>query len=171
MAAPVLRGDGVRPKSAVLAVTIYVHHRPALEYDLLTRAGFGVDRIDREEIPWSQMVALIDGLMNDHTSHTFASVAGWAYVPSPEEVAFYNDVDVRLAMNRGKNQPMPQPVKRPWEQGKAKSVLPRNDAETRTRRQLLNERLGLGRVVDTDDKPDRQPQSECADRHDQVESM
>lgn len=149
MAAPVVRGDGVRPKSAVLAVAIYVHHRPALEYDLLTRAGFGVERIDREELPWSQMAALIDGLMNDHTSHTFASAAGWAYVPSPEEVAFYNDLDVRLAMNRGKNQPLPQPVKRPWEQARPKTVVPRNDAETQKRRQALNERLGLEKTAES----------------------
>ncbi|UOQ57247.1 hypothetical protein MUN78_16580 [Leucobacter allii] len=81
--------------------------------------------------------------MSDHTSHTFASAAGWAYVPSAEEVAFYNDLDVKLAMNRGKNQPLPQPVKRPWEQAQPKAIVPRNDPETRKRRQALNERLGI----------------------------
>lgn len=109
----------------------------------MTRVGFGVDRIDREELSWEPMMALIDGILNDHTSHTHASLAGWAYVPSADEIFFYNELDVKLAMNRGRNQPMPQPVKRPWEQGKPDSVLPRNDAESRARRELLNERLGL----------------------------
>lgn len=109
----------------------------------MTRAGFGVDRIDRQELSWEQMTALIDGLVDDHSSHTFASLAGWSYVPTPEEVAFYNDLDVKLSMNRGKNQPQPQPVKRPWEQGRARAVVPRNDPETLKRRQHLNERLGL----------------------------
>lgn len=110
---------------------------------MITRAGFGVERIDREGVPWQTFTALVDGLMDDHTSHTFASAAGWAYRPAPEEVAFYNDLDVRLAMNRGKHQPMPQPVKRPWEQGKQASVLPKNTAESRARRDRLNERLGI----------------------------
>ncbi|WP_053386249.1 hypothetical protein [Leucobacter japonicus] len=109
----------------------------------MTRVGFGVDRIDRQELSWEQMMALVDGILNDHTSHTFASLAGWSYVPSPDEVAFYNDLDVKLVMNRGKNQPMPQPVDRPWERGKPKAVLPRNDSESRARRERLNERLGL----------------------------
>lgn len=120
-----------------------MHHRPALEYDLITRAGFGVDRIDREELSWQTMTALIDGLMSDHTSHTFASAAGWSYVPSPAEVQFYNELDVKLAMNRGKNQPAPQRTKRPWEQPKQKDVTPRNDAASRERRERLNERLGI----------------------------
>lgn len=110
---------------------------------MITRAGFGVERIDREELSWQTFTALINGLMDDHTSHTFASAADWSYRPAPEEVAFYNDLDVRLAMNRGKHQPMPQPVKRPWEQGKQKPVLPKNTAESRARRERLNERLGL----------------------------
>lgn len=143
MVASVLGGYGVRPKSALLAVIVYAHHRPALEYDLMTRVGFGVDRIDREELSWEQLMALVDGILNDHTSHTHASLAGWSYVPAPDEVAFYNELDVKLAMNRGKNQPMPQPVKRPWEQGKPKAVLPRNDAAARKRRERLNERLGI----------------------------
>ena len=62
---------------------MYVHHRPALEYDFHARFGFGVERIDREELSWQAVTALIDGLIDDHTSHTFASVAGWSYVPSP----------------------------------------------------------------------------------------
>lgn len=122
---------------------MYVHHRPALEYDFNARFGFGVERIDREELSWQAVTALIDGLIDDHTSHTFASVAGWSYVPSPQEVAFYDELDVKLAMNRGKNQPMPQRVKRPWETPRVNQVTPRSDAESRDRRARLNERLGI----------------------------
>lgn len=143
MAAAVAGGYGVRPKSAVVAVAIYVHHRPALEYDLVTRAGFGVERIDRQEISWEQLTALVDGFMSDHTSHTYASAAGWAYVPDPAEVAFYDELDVKLLMNRGKNQPAPQRVKRPWEHKPAAQVTPRRDPETLARRDRLNVRLGL----------------------------
>lgn len=109
----------------------------------MTRVGFGVDRIDREEISWEQLTALIDGLMSDHSSHTYAAASGWAYVPAPAEVAFYDELDVKLAMNRGKNQPVPARVKRPWEEKRAAAVVPRNDPETLARRDRLNERLGL----------------------------
>lgn len=111
---------------------------------MITRAGFDVGRIDRQEISWQTMVALIDGLMSDHTSHVFASAAGWSYVPSPAEVQFYDELDVKLAMNRGKHQPVPKRVERPWEQVKPINALPRNDVETQSRRSKLNERLGLG---------------------------
>ena len=143
MGAPVERDHGVRPKRGLTVTAVYALHRDALEYDFRARFGFGVEKIDREELSWQETVALIGGLIDDHTSHTFASVTGWAYVPSPEEVAFYDDLDVRIAMNRGKHQPMPQPVKRPWEQAKVREVLPRNDAETVKRRHALNERLGI----------------------------
>lgn len=109
----------------------------------MTRVGFGVDRIDREEISWEQLTALIDGLMSDHTSHTYASASGWAYVPAANEVAFYDDLDVKLMMNRGRNQPMPQRTKRPWEEKRKPSVAPRRDPETLARREQLNTRLGL----------------------------
>ncbi len=125
------------------ATAVYFHHRAALEYDFRARFGFGVERIDRQEISWQQMTALIDGLMDDHTSHTFASAAGWSYVPSPAEVAFYDELDVKLAMNRGRNQPAPPRTKRPWETPKQGLVVPRTDAEKHARRQSLNERLGI----------------------------
>lgn len=101
-----------------------------------------MDRIDREELTYSELTALVDGLINDHTSHTFASVAGWSYVPSPAEVAFYDELDVKLAMNRGKNQPMPPRTKRPWESGEPiRSTKP--DPGREERRNKLAEHLGL----------------------------
>lgn len=109
----------------------------------MTRAGYGVDRIDRQELSWQQMTAMIDGLMDDHTSHTFASAAGWAYVPSAEEVFFYNELDVKLAMNRGKNQPAPPPTPRPWEKKRDRFVAPTVDPQSRKRRDALMKRLGL----------------------------
>lgn len=87
------------------------------------------------------MSALVGGLMSDHTSHTFASAAEWAYVPSPAEVAFYDELDVKLAMNRGKNQPVPAPVKRPWH---AKPVVAKpRDPEHDARLARLQQRLGI----------------------------
>lgn len=109
----------------------------------MTRVGFGVERIDREEISWEQLTALVDGLMSDHTSHTYASASGWAYVPDPAEVAFYDNLDVKLIMNRGKNQPSPPRTKRPWEEKRSAQVVPRHDVATKARRAQLNERLGL----------------------------
>ena len=171
MVASVCRGYGVRPKSALTAVALYVQHRPALEYDFRARFGFGVERIDREELSWQETVALIDGLMQDHTSHTFASAAGWSYVPSPSEVHFYDELDVKLSMNRGKNQPMPQRTKRPWETPKRREVIPAHRGDTEARRERLRERLGLRSVVHADDQPDGQPQAERDDRHQQVKPM
>lgn len=122
---------------------LYFRHRAALEYDFRARFGFGLERIDRQELTWSQTVALVDGLMDDHSSHTFASAAEWSYVPTPAEVQFYDELDVKLAMNRGKNQPTPPRVKRPWEEKPVKRAMSRRDPEESARRAKLNERLGL----------------------------
>ncbi len=94
------------------------------------------------------MNALVDGLMSDHTSHTFASAAGWSYVPSAEEVFFYNEIDVKAMMNRGRNQPAPHPVKRPWEQSKTR-VKASNDPEHAQRLERLKRRLGLATAETT----------------------
>lgn len=102
-----------------------------------------MDRIDRQELTYSELTALVDGLINDHTSHTFASVMEWAYVPSPAEVAFYDELDVKIAMNRGKNQPRPKRTERPWEKSRPKDHTPRYDPEREKRRERLNERLGI----------------------------
>lgn len=131
---------------------------------MITRAGFGLEKIDNGLMAWSTLTALVDGLVDDHTSHTFASLAGWSYVPSPAEVQFYNELDVKIAMNRGKNQPVPAPVKRPWEKRKLE-VSNRFDPGSTARRAKLNAMLGLGGVVDADDKPDGQPQSDGDDAH------
>lgn len=131
---------GVQPKSAVDATAVYFHHRAALEYDFRARFGFGVEKIDREELSWQQVQALIDGLLIDHSSHSFASVMGWAYVPTPAEVQFYDELDVKIAMNRAKNQPAPPRTKRPWEQARTVS---RRDPEHDARLERLKARLGL----------------------------
>lgn len=82
----------------------------------------------------------MNGLLDDHTSHTFAAVAGWSYVPSPQEVAFYDELDVKIAMNRGKNQPAPPRTKRPWEQARKE---PRRDDGHAARLERLKMRLGI----------------------------
>ena len=134
---------------------MYLRHRPALEYDFRARFGFGVSVVDREELCWQELDALVDGLLLDRTSHTFASVAGWSYVPSPVEVAFYDELDVKLAMNRGKNQPRPPRTKHPWESPREveRVVTP----EREQRRAKLRESLGLGSVVNADNQPHGEP--------------
>ena len=99
-----------------------------------------MEKIDREELSWQQVQALIDGLLSDHSSHTFASVMGWAYVPTPAEVQFYDELDVKIAMNRAKNQPAPPRTKRPWEQARTVS---RRDPEHDARLERLKARLGI----------------------------
>lgn len=74
-------------------------------------------------------------------------------MPTPQEIQFYDDLDVKIAMNRGKNQPRSQPVKRPWEQ-KTVEKPASYDPGRADRQARLAERLGLGGVVDSDDKPD-----------------
>ncbi len=86
------------------------------------------------------MQALIDGLLDDHSSHTFASVMEWAYVPTPAEVQFYDELDVKIAMNRGKNQPAPPRTIRPREQARN---TPRRDPEHDARLERLKARLGI----------------------------
>ncbi len=102
-----------------------------------------MEKIDREELTYGELTALVNGLVADHSSHTFAAVMGWAYVPAPAEVQFYDELDVKLTMNRGKNQPRPPRTKRPWEQAPPRTTAPRTTKETQQRRQILNERLGL----------------------------
>lgn len=125
----------------ILAVGVYFKYRSALEYDFRARFGFGVGVIDREEIDTATLTALIGGLLRDRHSHVFAATAGWAYVPSPVEAAFYDYLDVKIAAGRGKNQPIPQPVKRPWEH--APPLEPSRDPEHLQRIEKLNARFGL----------------------------
>lgn len=99
--------------------------------------------IESDELSWREWQAVVDGLLRDHSSHTCAAVAGWAYVPTPAEVAFYDELDVKIQMNRGKNQPSQPPVQRPWMAEKPKLILPKNDPATMSRRARLNAHLGL----------------------------
>lgn len=101
-----------------------------------------MERIDRGELTYTTLIALVEGLLDDHTSHTVASAEGWSYVPSAEEVFFYNELDVQIASNRRKNQPTPQPVKRPWEQPRTRSIAAQ-DPEHAARLDRLKQRLGL----------------------------
>lgn len=122
------------------ALYLYVRHREAVEYDLRERFHFGLERIDRGELAPFVIMSILNGLFEDHSTHTYASVMEWAYVPTPAEVAFYDELDVKIAMNRGKNQPAAPRTKRPWEQAQ---VSARRDPEHDARLERLKARIGI----------------------------
>jgi hypothetical protein len=117
-----------------------VLHRAALDYDLLTRFGWGVEQIPLLGV--NRVAGLVDEVMRDPYSHSIAAVAGWSFVPSPQDVSFRNWVDVTAQMNKKKNAAPVKPVERPWEQG-ARPVWRAPDPNRDVRRKKLRARLGL----------------------------
>jgi hypothetical protein len=111
-----------------------------LEVDFHARYGFSVAHASR--LGWHIFDALIIGVHEDSSSHTFASVAGWSYRPAPAEVAFYNWVDAQAVMNRSANAVRPKPVTRPWEIVE-EHVTGRLSSEDNERRLKLEKLLGV----------------------------
>ena len=104
-----------------------------------------MEKVDRGELTYAEFTAYVDGLLQDHSSHTVAAFMGWSYVPTPQEVFFYHEMYAQAAMNRGKHQPKPPRIERPWESGQRPMSEPKYDPDRAKRRERLNERLGLAK--------------------------
>lgn len=105
---------------------------------------------------------LVAEIVADPYSRLVASFNGYAYAPHPADVFFFNWVDAQAQMRHKSGKVPPKPVERPWmAQKSARASTP--DPGSEGRRRALMERLGLGRVVEADDQPDGQPESEGDD--------
>lgn len=157
MGAEVGRERVRRGKSLNLAVTLF-NHRAALEHEFWSRYGWGGDEIVRGVRGWNLASMLVDEILHDPYSHLSAAVAGWAYVPAPEDALFFNWVDATAQMRHQSGKVPPRPVGRPWEAQRLRpQAMP--DPERKARRAALDARLGLGGVVEADDEPDGQPEA------------
>lgn len=132
--------SGVRQPKSLTLLGLFYGHRDALEYDLWARFGWGTERIS--ELGVNRVAGLVAEIMRDPYSHSCASVAGWAFVPSPADVLFLNWVDVTAQMHHSKGKVRPKPVARPWEQG-GRPVWRAPDPGRDERRARLRARLGL----------------------------
>lgn len=136
-----------------------VHHRGALEHELETRYGWCADEILSGERGWNRAAMLVNQMVLEPYSHLTASMAGYAYVPHPMDAFFYDWVDAQALMHHKAGKVHPKPVERPWTRKDAhREVVP--DPGRAERRGALMARLGLGGVVDADDEPDGEPESE-----------
>lgn len=117
-------------------------HRPALEYDLRTRVGFGVDDIACGAVTWRVAWDITSEILRDPYSHVCAAIAGWAYVPNPVDVQFLNWVDATAQMHHQAGKVRPRPAERPWTKVPPKAPAPATPDRLK-RRATLRDRLGL----------------------------
>lgn len=83
----------IGPKSLIL-VSLYTEHREALEADWL--AVWGEPWIPATETRpgnygLAQAWRMTRIILNRHDSNTWAALAGWWYIPSPQEQAFWDE--------------------------------------------------------------------------------
>lgn len=124
-----------------------------------SRYGWGFDEVITGQRAWNLVALLVAQIAKDTYSHLYAAFRRWSYAPNPMDVFFLDWIDAQAVMHHRKNQVMPRPVKRPWETAE-KQAVPAPDPTRMERRKVLQERLGLRGVVDADDEPDGQPESE-----------
>ncbi|WP_133124814.1 hypothetical protein [Bifidobacterium margollesii] len=141
-----------RPKTAVL-LTLHQNHHGALAADWLNRyhliwKPIGLpawlnaphDAKPRGNIGIGLAWELTREILRDHTSSSFAALAGWSYTPTGSEIAMWDRMDMEKRLRRHgwrpwKNQPDPLRAK-PMED-------PRVRAERLRRRRLLRERFHI----------------------------
>lgn len=88
---------------------------------------------------------LVGEIVRDPYSHLAAEINGWAYVPAPTDVLFYNWVDAQAQMHHRPGKVAPQPVARPWTvKNERRDVMP--DPGRSERRRALMARLGKATV-------------------------
>lgn len=109
------------------------------------------------------MALLVAQIVKDGYSHLHAALRGWGYAPNPMDAFFLDWVDAQAIMHHQSGKVPPRPIKRPWEEADKKRAVPTHDPSRADRRRALNDRLGLGSVVDADDEPDGEPQTEGED--------
>lgn len=122
-------------------VALWSHHRAATEYDLQTRVGWGFEELRSGRRGWREVWWIVSEILRDPYSHIQHSLAGSRFVPTPTDVGFFNWLDARQQMARGKGQIAPPPVERPWVG--VREYTPRADPDRARRRAFLRERLGL----------------------------
>lgn len=117
-------------------------HRGAFDYDLRSRLRLSARQVEEGDLSWNDAVALTRELIRDPYSHSFAALAGYEFVPAPEDVQFYNWVDATAQMNHRSGKVAPTPAKRPWVGTGVSKVGPVTE-DSRERRRRLAERLGV----------------------------
>ena len=108
---------------------------------------------------------LVAQIAQDTYSHLYASFQSWGYAPNPMDAFFLDWLDAQAMIHHQKGKVRPTPAKRPWEVAAKKHTVPQYDPKRAERRRSLQERLGLRSVgvVDADDEPDGQPESQGED--------
>ncbi|KAA8828319.1 hypothetical protein [Bifidobacterium tissieri] len=124
------RGQPHRPKSLTL-IHLWLEHRAALQYDWMRAWG---QPLDLRAMPLYAAWPMLEQILMDHTSHSWAALAGWEWIPDPADKYIH-------AYNQGAGKVRTRP---PWQATDIRPTIgrtgkPRNE---RLRRKLKN-RLGI----------------------------
>lgn len=121
------RVGGHRPKSLTL-IWLWNEHRAALQYDWM-RAWHGI--LDLTRMPLYAAWPMLREILKDHTTHSFALLADWSWIPTDADMILY------ALSQTGKKQTTPPP----W----ADTTADKPHAKPRDQRlhTRLLERLGI----------------------------
>lgn len=79
----------------------------------------------RRAIGWGRAWALTREILKNHYSHSYASLAGWSYIPAPEEVAMWDQAEADKRLKRRGWRPWLDP--RSSQFGSGKPQRPRSE--------------------------------------------
>lgn len=120
-----------RPKSLIL-ITLWQDHRAALQYDWMQ---VWHQPLDPKTTPLNIAWPMCREILKDRRSHSFAALAGWAYVP--------DDTDKLVqSINQGQSKLNLTPDWAKPDTLLSEPTPPKHQHDHR-RRALLNRRLGL----------------------------
>ena len=123
------RLQGHRPKSLTL-LWLWQNHRATLQYDWLNAWH---SLYDPQQLPLYAAWPMLQEILKDHTSHTFALLSQWEWIPLNSDVILH-----ALAQANTKKQ-----LKTPWATTGGNQPEPKpKPRDEQAHRQLL-ERLGI----------------------------
>ncbi|MDK6350059.1 hypothetical protein [Bifidobacterium scardovii] len=141
------------PKSAYLIV-LWQNHREALESDWLNRYHtiWRPIRLDawldapnghkpRASLSLGKAWKLTRQILRDHTSDSYAALAGWSYTPTGEELAMWDRLELEGRLKRRGWRPWTD--KRADQFGATRQQSPAERAQRMRRRHRLNQRFHI----------------------------
>ncbi len=119
------KDPGLDPKSFT-SLILHQQHHSALTADWLTRyrrvwkpchlnawLDAPAGRKPSGNLDYESAWALTREILRDHTSNSFAALAGWSYTPTGAEIALWDQMELEGRLKRKGYRPMGRPENRP----------------------------------------------------------